>query len=59
MPEWMEDYRAFLPDGDRAEEFMNSKATTFENAPMALLCCQMKGAIYTLTKVYEAGLLSC
>jgi len=58
MPAWMEDYRDLLPDGRRAEELMNSKATTFENAPMALLSCEMGGAVTLLTKLYNKGFLS-
>lgn len=59
MPAWMEDYRAFLPgNGERAEELMNSTATTFENAPLALLAVDMKSAVETLTRIYNAGLLS-
>ena len=57
-PKWMKDYLDFLPNGNRIEELMNSKATTFENAPMALLVMETKGAVYTLTKMHNAGFLS-
>lgn len=57
MPEWMEPYRDMLPDGRRAEELMNSTATTFENDVLALMAVDMKSAVTMLTRLHNAGLL--
>lgn len=53
MPEWMEEYRPYLDrfgGGNDIEWLMNlgEKANVFNNAPLALICCQMEGMVSLL-----------
>lgn len=57
MPAWMEPYRPYILDGERAEELMNDTSTVETDAPMALHSCNVAGGIYMLARLYTAGLL--
>lgn len=56
MPEWMEEYRIYLEQftgGNPIEELMNDHHTTIaENAPRAMICVSLKGAMSMLNKLH-------
>lgn len=61
MPSWMEPYRHLIGgNGQKVEVLMNTtgeQANVFNNAPLALICVEVKGQVALLTRLYEAGLL--
>ncbi len=56
MPEWMEEYRIYLEQftgGNPIEELMNDHHTTITgNAPRAMICVSLKGAMSMLEKLH-------
>lgn len=62
MPEWMEPYRKHIVgvSDDRIEEIMNTDGNTanvFNNAPLALICVDVKGQVDMLERLWRFGLL--
>lgn len=62
MPEWMEEYRIYLEQftgGNSIEELMNDHHTTIiGNAPRAMICVSLKGAMSMLEKLHLNGHLT-
>ena len=62
MPEWMEEYRIYLEQftcGNPIEELMNDHHTTIiGNAPRAMICVSLKGAMSMLEKLHLNGHLT-
>jgi hypothetical protein len=59
LPQWMEPYLPYLSDGgERVVELMNGSATTFSNAPLALVQSGYKGEVALLARLHDAGLLA-
>ena len=62
MPEWMEEYRPYMDSisgGNSVENLINDggKSTVFNNAPRALICCQMHAAVGIVNKLHNDGKL--
>ena len=62
MPPWMQKYRPHLErlgGGNTVEYLMNqgSKATIFNNAPLALICAQMEAMVSMLHSLRQAKII--
>ena len=63
MPKWMEKYRVHLDrfgGGNPVEELMNDggKSNVFNNAPRAMICCQMIAMVHLLQLLYNEDQLT-